>query len=370
MIAACPKCAARYRIDVAKLRPEGARLRCSRCETVFRVQPDAEELSAAPAPLRAPAAAPRSAAPALAPAPAPQRVAPRAMPARSAPAAEMPAGDPAKRVLIAHPEIEAGKAVADALSSWGLAPLLVHDGVEALLQIQRMLPKVVVLDAALPKMFGFQICEIMKRNEQLRVIPVVLIGAIHDQDRYRRPPPEELYGADAYVERHQLPDALAELLVRFGLGGGGSAAVSQREPAPAPVAAPAPVMRPAAPTPAPRPPAAAPAPARAARPAPPAPAPIAAPAPAARSAAPAPAAADPELEKANRLARIIVSDVILYNTEKFEAAVRAGNVVNALAAELEEGYSLFASRVDPRVGDPREYLQRELVRVARTRGMK
>src|SRR5262245_23044859 len=228
MIAACPKCAARYRIDVAKLRPEGARLRCSRCETVFRVQPEAEEMSAAPAAMRAPAAAP---------APAPQRVAPRAMPARSAPVTEAPAGDPAKRVLIAHPEVEAGKSVADALASWGLSPLLVHDGVEAMLQIQRTLPKVVVLDAALPKMFGFQICEIMKRNEQLRGIPVVLIGAIHDQDRYRRPPPDELYGADAYVERHQLPDALADLLVRFGLGGA-PAAVSQ--PTPAPVAAPAP----------------------------------------------------------------------------------------------------------------------------------
>jgi len=331
MIAACPKCPARYRIDVAKLRPEGARLRCSRCETVFRVQPEADEMPAAPAAMRAPAT-PRSAAPA----PAPQRVAPRLVPARSAPAVQAISGDPAKRVLIAHPEVDAGKAVADALASWGLTPLLVHDGVEAMLQIQRTLPKVVVLDAALPKMFGFQICEIMKRNEQLRLIPVILIGAIHDQDRYRRPPPDELYGADAYVERHQLPDALADLLVRFGLGAASAVAPEPR------IAQPAPVMRSVAPAPAPRP----------------------------AAAAPAPAAADPELEKANRLARIIVSDVILYNAEKFEAAVRAGDVVTALAAELEEGYSLFASRVDPRVGDAREYLQRELVRVARSRGMK
>lgn len=330
MIAACPKCAARYRIDVAKLRPEGARLRCSRCETVFRVSPDAAAEPPAPQVSRATAPVPA----------APPRIAPRAVSARGSAAADAPSGDPAKRVLIAHPEVEAGKVVADALSSWGLSPLLVHDGVEAILQIQRMLPKVVVLDAALPKMFGFQICEIMKRNEQLRVIPVVLIGAIHDQDRYRRPPPEELYGADAYLERQQLPDALAELLVRFGL--------RSAPPAPAPRAA-APAPR--APVPAPDP-----APARAARPAP--------------AAAPAPSAADPELEKASRLARIIVSDVILYNAEKFEAAVRAGNVVSALAAELEEGYTLFASRVDPRVGDPREYLQRELVRVARSRGMK
>jgi hypothetical protein len=181
---------------------------------------------------------------------------------------------------------------------------------------------------------------------------VVLIGAIHDQDRYRRPP-EELYGADAYVERHQLPDALAELLVRFGIQTAPAAA--------APV--PAPAARPAAAAPAP----ARPAPVAPAR----APAPPSAPAsPRAAAPAAAPPAANPEIEKAQRLARIIVSDVILYNPEKFEAAVRAGNVVNVLSAELEEGYSLFASRVDARVCDPREYLQRELVRVARSRGMK
>ncbi len=346
MIAGCPKCAARYRIDTAKLRPEGARLRCSRCETVFRVQPDAEE---APAPIatRAPAVAPR---PAPASSPMPRTAASARAP--SAPPAE-PTGDPTRRVLIAHPEEESGKAIADALASWGLSPLLVYDGVEAMLQIQRTLPRVVVLDAALPKMFGFQVCEIMKRNEQLRAIPVVLVGAIHDQDRYRRPP-EEIYGADAYLERHQLPDALAELLVRFGIQSAPAAPapVAPAPTAPAPVRAPRPVQ--AMPERAPAAVAPAPAAPRAAAP------PAAAPAP----------AANPEIEKAQRLARIIVSDVILYNQEKFDAAVRAGNVVNALSAELEEGVSLFASRVDARLCDPREYLQRELVRVARSRGMK
>jgi predicted Zn finger-like uncharacterized protein len=352
MIAGCPKCAARYRIDPAKLRPEGARLRCSRCETVFRVQPDAGEAAAAPAVSRAPAEPPRAAPVA--------RPMPKAGESQRAAASAQPTGDPAKRVLIAHPEVAAGKRIADAVASWGLSPLLVHDGVEAMLQIQRTLPRVVVLDAALPKMFGFQICEVMKRNEQLRVIPVVLCGAIHDQDRYRRPPPEDLYGADAYVERQQLPDALVDLLARFGIQSAAAAPQSAASAAPASIARPAPPA-----------PAATPAPARPVRPEPPAPARAAAP-PAAPAAAPAVGApaANPEIEKAQRLARIIVSDVILYNPEKFEAAVRAGEVVNALSAELEEGYALFASRVDTRVCDPREYLQRELVRVARSRGMK
>ena len=43
MIAACPKCGARYRIERGKLRRDGTRLRCSRCEAVFRVSPPPAE---------------------------------------------------------------------------------------------------------------------------------------------------------------------------------------------------------------------------------------------------------------------------------------------------------------------------------------
>jgi CheY-like chemotaxis protein len=266
--------------------------------------------------------------------PAPLR---RAAPPR-APEVEVPV-DPERLVLVAHPEPESGKALADALASYGLRAIVVHDGVEAILNIQRALPRVVVLDAALPKMFGFQVCELMKRNDSLRRIGVVLIGAIHDQDRYRRPP-GELYGADAYLERHQLPDGLLPVLERFGMP------LEQRAALPR-------AQRPAAeahPRPEPAPPAAAPPP------------------PARRQPAADPALAA-EIEQADRLARIIVSDIVLYNAEKFEAGLRAGDVVTALHAELEEGRSLFAQRVDPRVGSPDQFLQRELLRVARSRGV-
>jgi predicted Zn finger-like uncharacterized protein len=37
MIAACPKCQTRYRVEPERLGPDGARLRCSQCSAVFRV---------------------------------------------------------------------------------------------------------------------------------------------------------------------------------------------------------------------------------------------------------------------------------------------------------------------------------------------
>jgi hypothetical protein len=73
--------------------------------------------------------------------------------------------------------------------------------------------------------------------------------------------------------------------------------------------------------------------------------------------------------QAERLARIIVSDIVLYNAEKFEAGVRVGDVLDALAAELDEGRSLFAQRVDSGVRELRDFLSDELLRVAKSRGM-
>jgi predicted Zn finger-like uncharacterized protein len=326
MIAACPRCAARYRIEKEKLRAEGVKLRCSRCQAVFRVRPPLEVAEPAAAPAVPAAAREQAAEPAAAPAPAEA-------------AGEL--------VLVALPDAELAKATEEALRGWGLRTASVSDGVEAILEIQRQLPRVALLSAALPRMYGFQICELVKRNESLRGIGVVLIGSIHHPDRYRRPP-NELYGADAYVEEPDLPEALRPALERLGLG--------TRRPAAAP-----------------------PRPGRsAAEPGPPADeTPTAARAVAARAPAPAraPEAAAPPVddglgeqrEKAERLARIIVSDIVLYNEEKFAAAVRAGNVLETLGPDLEEGRSLFRERIDARVRAERDHLADELLRVARAR---
>jgi len=364
MIAACPKCSARYRIEKGKLRPEGARLRCSRCEAVFRVRPPEAEVKS-PAPVTAaPQQRPTPAAPVQSSQEAP------AMP--SAPTAEE-THDRSRLVLVADPVIEEGKATASALAAWGLQPILVHDGVEAMLTIQRTLPCTVIIDAALPKMYGFQVCEVLKRNESLRSIHVVLVGAIHDRTRYRRTP-TELYGADAYLERPQLPDALWPILREFGVSlsgaepqqeppqelpySSGHALLEQHTPSPPEVItppAPPEVITPPAP------------PARevetlTSAPEPSAPEPSA-PWPSQSEAASA-SVSEAEIAKAERLARIVVSDIILYNQEKFDTAVSGENVVMAMDAELAEGRMLFSQRIDARVREQRDFLGEELLRVA------
>jgi predicted Zn finger-like uncharacterized protein len=352
MIAGCPKCGARYRVEREKLTAGGVRLRCAKCDSVFRVRaPEAEDkttIQLDPPPRAAvPQPAPQSresgeSEPVAGPAPV---TAPAPPPA----AAAAPAPSGGDLVLIAIPEAEAAKSLADALAARGVRTIVAHDGVDAVLELQRQLPKAAVIAAHLPKMFGFQICELVKRNLSLRGTWIVLAGAIHNQERYRRPA-RDTYGADAYLEMPDLPDGALPLLRQGG--------VSLEEPA-----------APRAPQPPPR----MPAPQRAAPVAPP-PVPAAKAAPTnAPAAPPRPRAGDgldEQRAKAERLARIIVSDIVLYNEQKFAAAIRKGNVVEALDADLAEGRHLFQERIDARVRAERDHLADELLRIAKQRAAK
>ena len=358
MVAGCPKCSARYRVDADRIGPDGAKLRCTKCSAVFLVrapQPVVEETPAPPAPVQVEAPeAPVSEAAAETPV--------------ETPPEPMPEYDSSRLVLIADPDEERGKASAEAVVSWGLEAHLVQDGVEAMLAIQRMLPSAVVLDAALPKMFGFQVCEVVKRNESLNDTIVVLVGAIHHQDRYRRNP-ADLYGADVYIEQPDLPEGLKPVLREGGLPIEGAA-----PEIPEPVVSPPPVESPAAPELSLEEPAVSPAaPEAAESPAldfvnPPAaevaPAPVAEPAPAA-------ADEDPEKteerERALRLARIAVSEMVLYQPEKFEQATRDGNLEQMLDLEIQEARALLRQRIGEEVRAETDFIMDELNRVAAER---
>ena len=258
-------------------------------------------------------------------------------------------------VLVADSSEERGKETAAELDRWGLATYLVHDGVEAMLALQRMLPKAVVLDAALPKMFGFQVCEVVKRNESLRDMKVVLVGAIHQQDRYRRDP-SDLYGADVYLERPDLPDGLRPLLRDAGLP---LDEPEERSDSESPSEIPDPgreepeeVFSPpveSEPEPEPEP-----------EPdleleldlAPPSePVVTEAPEPALDASADEDEDAEvvAERERAERLARIAVSEMLLYQPEKFDAAIRDGSLETTLDLEIQEARALIVQRISEEV---------------------
>jgi CheY-like chemotaxis protein len=220
-------------------------------------------------------------------------------------------------VVLATGQTPIVDATVSALEAWGLQALAISQGAEAMLAIQRTLPRVVVLDTALPGMDGLQICEVIKRNESLRKIRVILIADSPDSQFVA-----DLgeFGPDAHRARANLLDDLHELMSEFGL----PMSVG-RTPSPPPAAlAEKPTASPAD-------------------------------------------GLDQDRAKAERLARIVVSDIVLYQGEAFDRANLSGTLVEDFAVDLAEGRQLLSDRVDGRVCKERDHLVEELMRVAEER---
>jgi len=320
LIAACPQCQTRFRLAKEKIGPQGARIRCSSCQTVFRVQaPETAGASAPVAPSPAPLAQPA---------------------AKVSPPAPVKPPPPLAHALVVEADAELAKAIAELLTRWRISSEIVTDGGDALLRIFRRPPALAVVGAGLASLSAVTLIEIARRATDLSGLKLVRV-AVADES------PADGYDADAMLEPADLPAGLAAILERLKLGAKPASIASKAALAP---------PKPAAP------------PARVAAPAPAAPAAAASAAPsaAAKPGRPVPSS-DPDIAAAERLARIAVSDVILYNEPKFAAAVAAGNVAKALAVELEEARQHFNSRVSPILRQKRDFLSEELERRAAQR---
>ncbi len=66
-------------------------------------------------------------------------------------------------------------------------------------------------------------------------------------------------------------------------------------------------------------------------------------------------------EAALRLARTIISDIVLYNKEKVKEGIKNDNVFELLANELKEGLDLYTNRVDPEFAKKTNYYNKAIV---------
>ena len=92
-----------------------------------------------------------------------------------------------------------------------------NDGKVALSAIEQLKPDVVLLDVALPSMYGFEVCDAIRKNPAIAAIKLILIASVYDKTRYKRSP-MALYGADDYIEKHHIPDSLATMIYRLVSG--------------------------------------------------------------------------------------------------------------------------------------------------------
>lgn len=66
-------------------------------------------------------------------------------------------------------------------------------------------------------------------------------------------------------------------------------------------------------------------------------------------------------ERARRLARLIVGDIVLYNQEKIAEGIKNDSLFQVLEQELEEGRKYYEKNVDPAVADQVDYFSLAVV---------
>jgi len=213
---------------------------------------------------------------------------------------------------------------------------------------------------------------------------------MYNEERFKRQP-ASLYGADGFLERHQIEDELLPKLRAVCESSGTdrepsrpsfpSVEHSQFQPVPSAsaTASPAPMVEARSsiepPVPVvlpPEPPVVEPDPPKRVEVAPPsaeghsitpqakAPAPDS-------NRQPSTTSADPRNESALRLARIIVSDIALYNTKPVDEGVLQGTFFDLLRSEIEEGRRLYQERCSPELSGGTDYFQQTLEQFVETR---
>ena len=113
--------------------------------------------------------------------------------------------------LVVDDEPEIRQLVERMLSSHGYQVALAVDGQDALDQAEALLPDLVLLDAMLPKVHGFDACRRIKAGPRTRRIPVVMMTAIYKGWRFAQDA-RDSYGASDYVEK---PFRMEDLLQRM-----------------------------------------------------------------------------------------------------------------------------------------------------------
>jgi DNA-binding response OmpR family regulator len=103
-------------------------------------------------------------------------------------------------VLAVDDEVEILDIIDKALSHKGMDVVRATRGREALERLQAHVPDIVLLDAMLPEIHGFEICHKIKQSQQFKHVPVIIISAIYTGWNFITDIKRN-YGADDYMAK-------------------------------------------------------------------------------------------------------------------------------------------------------------------------
>jgi DNA-binding response OmpR family regulator len=83
----------------------------------------------------------------------------------------------AKRILVADDEIRVVAVIKKRLESVGYDVITAYEGYEALKKARAERPDLIVLDLIMPNLNGYQVCAMLKRDDEYKHIPILMLTA-------------------------------------------------------------------------------------------------------------------------------------------------------------------------------------------------
>jgi len=122
-----------------------------------------------------------------------------------------------KRILVVDDENDIRTLIVRVLREAGYDVVEASKGTEALRQVQSTMPDLLVLDAMLPEIHGFDVCRRIKKSEKYRHIPVIMISAIYRGWRFAHDL-KSSYGVDYFMEKPFKINDLVDRVKQFVSG--------------------------------------------------------------------------------------------------------------------------------------------------------
>jgi DNA-binding response OmpR family regulator len=120
----------------------------------------------------------------------------------------LPLPDGAKTVLIIDDEAEIRKMLSRLLSHKGHRVIEAERGHQALRMVKEYAPDLIVLDAMLPEVHGFEIARRIKGSQRYGQIPIIMVSAVYRGWRYAEDL-KQTCGVDYFIEK---PFKIAEVI--------------------------------------------------------------------------------------------------------------------------------------------------------------
>jgi DNA-binding response OmpR family regulator len=118
----------------------------------------------------------------------------------------------AKNILLVDDEPNILVMLSSRLKKNGYDVITARDGQEAFDVARKSKPDLIILDLMLPRMDGYTVCGLLKKDTKYSMIPIIMLTAKAQESDIKM---GETVGADAYVKKPFTSEELMEVIKSF-----------------------------------------------------------------------------------------------------------------------------------------------------------